>query len=299
MSIRTPGGRGRVAPHEHRGMRAGAVVMWRGLLLRTLLETALVFFVFVGPLEQIMPVVAADHGDGAEYIGLLLAAIALGGLLGNPIVRRLHEVSELPVLGVSLVVAGSLMIGLALSKGLVPDIVVGRADRSDVGGDLGDREHQRPLPQPRRPHRPGDGHSVHGRQRRRRARIGPRRFGRPPLRSRVVVGHLGRRPDPDRSLPRAVGRSSHAAGGPHGDTRRCAPCPTLPPPACRPREQVSGRGVGVRPVSDGLRTTPTWVTISGWSRTSSPSRSTAVSSTSETGTGSSGRWPGTGMASLR
>ena len=98
--------------------------MWRALLLRTLLETTLTFFVFVGPLEQIMPVVAADHGDGAQYIGLLLAAIAVGGLLASPIVRRLEqrEVSELALLGGGLVAAGSFMVVLGVSRSLVLDL---------------------------------------------------------------------------------------------------------------------------------------------------------------------------------
>ena len=40
-------------------VRAGLVVGWRSLLLRTLLASALVFFAVVGPLEQVMPAVAA------------------------------------------------------------------------------------------------------------------------------------------------------------------------------------------------------------------------------------------------
>ena len=109
---------------EHCGLTTSAVIMWRALLLRTLLETTLTFFVFVGPLEQIMPVIAADHGDGAQYIGLLLAAIAVGGLLASPIVRRLEqrEVSELALLGGGLVAAGSFMVVLGVSSSLVLDL---------------------------------------------------------------------------------------------------------------------------------------------------------------------------------
>ncbi len=110
---------------EHCGLTTGAVIMWRALLLRTILETTLTFFVFVGPLEQIMPVVAADHGDGAQYIGLLLAAIAVGGLIASPIVRRLErqEVSELTLLAGGLIAAGVFMIVLGVSHSLALDIV--------------------------------------------------------------------------------------------------------------------------------------------------------------------------------
>lgn len=107
------------------GIRTGLVVGWRSILLRTLLASALVFFTMVGPLEQVMPAIAAQHGDSAAYIGLLLAALAAGGLLANPIVRRLneHHAPELLVVGLALTTAGALLVALAFSTHLALDIV--------------------------------------------------------------------------------------------------------------------------------------------------------------------------------
>jgi predicted MFS family arabinose efflux permease len=108
------------------GLRAGVAATWRSLLLRTMLASAVTFFVFVGPLEQVMPVVAADHGDGAEFIGLLLAGIALGGLIGNPIAARLQarQVNEVRVLGGALIASGLLLVVLAVSRNLWLDLAV-------------------------------------------------------------------------------------------------------------------------------------------------------------------------------
>jgi predicted MFS family arabinose efflux permease len=91
-----------------------------------MLASAVTFFVFVGPLEPVMPVVAADHGDGAEFIGLLLAGIALGGLIGNPIAARLQarQVNEVRVLGGALIASGLLLVVLAVSRNLWLDLAV-------------------------------------------------------------------------------------------------------------------------------------------------------------------------------
>lgn len=121
-SIRGPG-LTRSAPA---GVTEGFRVSAKSVVLRTLLAGALTFFVFVGPLEHIMPVIATDHGEGAEYVGLLLASIAVGALLGNPLIRRLQQrgVPELRLLGIGLLAAGALLILLALSKALVTDFLI-------------------------------------------------------------------------------------------------------------------------------------------------------------------------------
>ncbi len=107
------------------GLRRGVQATWQSLLLRMLLTGALTFFVFVGPIEQIMPVIAADHGDGPEYVGLLLAGIALGGLIGNPIVTWLHKrgLAAIRVLAVGLIASGALLILLSVSHTLWLDLV--------------------------------------------------------------------------------------------------------------------------------------------------------------------------------
>jgi predicted MFS family arabinose efflux permease len=106
-------------------LRTGLTVGWRSILLRTLLASTLTFFAVVGPLEQVMPAIAAQHGDSAGFIGLLLASLAAGGLLANPLVRHLDDrhAPELLVLGVALVTAGVLLAALAISSQLALNIV--------------------------------------------------------------------------------------------------------------------------------------------------------------------------------
>ena len=54
-----------------------------------------------------MPAIASEHGEGAAYIGILLSAIALGGIAANPLVRRLNDREEpaLIMLGVSVILS--------------------------------------------------------------------------------------------------------------------------------------------------------------------------------------------------
>jgi predicted MFS family arabinose efflux permease len=55
---------------------------------------SLIVVAFVGalvfaPMAQLAPVIAKRHGEGAHFLGFLLAAQALGGLLGNPLIALL------------------------------------------------------------------------------------------------------------------------------------------------------------------------------------------------------------------
>ena len=201
---------------EHCSLTTSAVIMWRALLLRTLLETTLTFFVFVGPLEQIMPVIAADHGDGAQYIGLLLAAIAVGGLLASPIVRRLERAR-----GVRTGAARRRSRRRRQLHGRARRVELARAgpgdhrvDRRDVGGGLGRREHRRPLPQPGRDQRASNGSALHDRQRRRRRRLAAVRLGIGPHRPGLGAGDRRRRSDPDRPVSLALGQEPLDGHGP-------------------------------------------------------------------------------------
>lgn len=105
---------------------AGVLVAWHSTTLRPLLVASFMFFVLVGPLRQVMPVVAVDHGDGSGVVGILLSALAFGGLVGNRLVRRLDRQhwSESGRVGVSLLVAGLLMGVLAVSAHFVVDLIV-------------------------------------------------------------------------------------------------------------------------------------------------------------------------------
>jgi predicted MFS family arabinose efflux permease len=127
----------RSLPHEHaergrlgrRGtmsFRAAARAVLRRPLVRMVLITVLAFFVFVAPIQQLMPVISAEHGEGAALLGVFLSALAIGGISANPLVRRLIDrgTSALLMVGAAVSVAGLLTIALALSRDPVLDWVV-------------------------------------------------------------------------------------------------------------------------------------------------------------------------------
>ena len=60
------------------------------LFLRELLVGAAMFALIVGPIQELAPTIARAQGEGAHLLGFLLAALALGGLLGNLIRTRLE-----------------------------------------------------------------------------------------------------------------------------------------------------------------------------------------------------------------
>ena len=134
------------------------------------LITVLGFFVYVGPIQQVMPAIAAEHGEGAAYLGVLLSAMAVGGISANPLVRRLiaRGIPALLIAAGAVALAGVLMVLLALSSGLALDLPTLFVDRRGLGDHLGDGVDGRPLPQPGRAQRRGDGPAVHDLQPRRR-----------------------------------------------------------------------------------------------------------------------------------
>lgn len=63
-----------------------AVAEARGdLFLRDLFAGAAMFALIVAPIQELAPTIARAQGEGAHLLGFLLAALALGGLVGNAI----------------------------------------------------------------------------------------------------------------------------------------------------------------------------------------------------------------------
>ena len=118
--------KGRLGKRRQRSFREGLKAVWELPLMRTLLIAATVFFVYVGPIEQVMPAIAAEHGEGAAYIGILLSAIALGGIAANPLVRRLNdrEAPALIMMGIAIAISGLLLVLLGLSSALATDLAI-------------------------------------------------------------------------------------------------------------------------------------------------------------------------------
>jgi predicted MFS family arabinose efflux permease len=74
-------------------------------ILRVLILGAVLFSIFVGPVQELAPAIARRHGEGAHLLGFLLTALAAGGLLGIP-VRAWLDRRGVPV---EKVIAGSML----------------------------------------------------------------------------------------------------------------------------------------------------------------------------------------------
>jgi len=97
---------------QPRRLREAARIVRRDLLLRDLMIGAALFSLIVAPIQELAPSIAAAHGEGAHLLGFLLAAMALGGIIGNRIRTHLEGRGA----GNTLLVSGALFAGaLALA----------------------------------------------------------------------------------------------------------------------------------------------------------------------------------------
>ena len=109
--------RGRLGRRGTMSFGAAARAVLRRPLIRMVLIAVLAFFVYVAPIQQIMPAISAEHGEGAGLLGVFLSALAVGGLSANPLVRRLNDraTPALLMIGAAVSLSGLLMIALGLS----------------------------------------------------------------------------------------------------------------------------------------------------------------------------------------
>lgn len=86
-----------------------------------------VFFVLIAPVEQLMPVVAKEHGLNARYVGFLLGAIGVGAMLANRSLHRWnvggHRRQQLMAAGLLCAAAGMVFLALTPSQGIVIDLL--------------------------------------------------------------------------------------------------------------------------------------------------------------------------------
>ena len=109
------------AAEAARGLRPALHVVRRGTRYFRLLAALIVFALLVGPVQELAPVIARSHGNGAHILAYLLAALAAGGLVGNFVIGRPdpNRARRRRFSGVEgLVFAGTLVL-LALSGGLI------------------------------------------------------------------------------------------------------------------------------------------------------------------------------------
>ncbi len=69
--------------HRDASLRAGVREGWPIPIVKTVVFGGTFFFLLIAPIEQLMATIAADHGEGAALLGLLLSAIAVGATAGN------------------------------------------------------------------------------------------------------------------------------------------------------------------------------------------------------------------------
>jgi len=111
---------------EHRdvGLRTGLRRGWGLTVVKMALFGAAIFFFLVAPIEQLMPKIAADHGEGAMLLGVLVGALTVGAIAANPFVRRwvadVHGAERTLVVGVLVCAPAVLLLGL--SSSLATDI---------------------------------------------------------------------------------------------------------------------------------------------------------------------------------
>lgn len=114
-----------------------AVAEARGdVFLRDLLAGAAMFALIVGPIQELAPTIARAQGTGAHLLGFLLAALALGGLIGNLIRTKLEARGA----EARNMVAGALIAGAAAMAllGMTSELGVGLlGEGSDYGLALG------------------------------------------------------------------------------------------------------------------------------------------------------------------
>lgn len=101
--------------------------VWAMPLVRTGAVAVAVFFTLVAPVEQLMPVVAKEHGMTPRSVGLLVGAIGVGALLANSLITRFKPEDarrqQLMALGLMLAAVG--LVGLAVTPhhGILIDLL--------------------------------------------------------------------------------------------------------------------------------------------------------------------------------
>ena len=110
--------------HHDVSIRRGLSQGWGLTVVKVSLFGAGIFFFLVAPIEQLMPKIAADHGEGAMLLGVLVGAITVGAIAANPFVRRWvgdsRGAERTLVIGV--LVAATAILLLGVSSSLATDI---------------------------------------------------------------------------------------------------------------------------------------------------------------------------------
>ena len=99
---------------------------WSFPFVRALFLAAVMFYVASGAVHQLLAAVADLNVDTAHFLGVLYAAIAVGGITANPLIKRYvnRGGSKTSLLYFSLIGAGPTIALLGISQHLWSDVVI-------------------------------------------------------------------------------------------------------------------------------------------------------------------------------
>ena len=112
--------------HRDASLRAGVREGWPIPIVKTVVFGGTFFFLLIAPIEQLMATIAADHGEGAALLGVLLSAIAVGATIGNRALgyfgMRGRESRDLLVAGALIAAPPTILLGF--SSNVVTDYLL-------------------------------------------------------------------------------------------------------------------------------------------------------------------------------
>lgn len=99
---------------------------WEYAVARTAILGALAFFGLVAPIQQMLPTVAATNGQSVGHLGILLSAIAAGGIIANPFIRRALDAgwTNAFLVDIGIVISGPTLVLLGRSSNMAFDVVL-------------------------------------------------------------------------------------------------------------------------------------------------------------------------------
>ncbi|MQA75497.1 MAG: MFS transporter [Solirubrobacterales bacterium] len=112
------------APGSPQGLRETISAARAHQVLAVALVAAGLFATLVAPLQELAPAIARRNGDGAHVLGFLLAALAVGGILGNLVLSRLSErgVARSQLVSGGMLACTAALLSLAADGGYALDI---------------------------------------------------------------------------------------------------------------------------------------------------------------------------------
>jgi MFS family permease len=114
------------APEHDEAYKKRVADAWSFPFVKALFLAAVMFYVASGAVHQLLAAVADLNVDTAHFLGVLYAAIAVGGIAANPFIKRFVNGggNKTDLLYFSLIGAGPTIILLGISRDLWSDVLI-------------------------------------------------------------------------------------------------------------------------------------------------------------------------------